>query len=233
MADPKAPYPAAGVGRLGTIAAWISAVCCLPYLLLKVVWTLGIPVGISDRSVLDSSGWVAGNALMAGIELAGLLLVLALVWPRARRLPAWLLLFPVWVGTGLLFEVVVGAALMGLFSPAAEASGESTDLGGFQPWVFVLVYSSFAGQGVALAIAFACHVRARWGWLLGHHGDDSRNAAAKGHQHAAKQFTRRTSVRPHQTLSSRHGGRPVVGQPRQFTVDLLVFMREPGDPLTS
>jgi hypothetical protein len=33
--------------------------------------------------------------------------------------------------------------------------------------VFVVVYAGFAGQGVALAIAFACHVRARWGWLLG------------------------------------------------------------------
>ena len=55
---------------------------------------------------------------------------------------------------------------MGLLSPSSQASSGSTDLGGFQPWVFVVVYSSFAGQGVALAIAFACHVRARWGWLL-------------------------------------------------------------------
>jgi hypothetical protein len=33
--------------------------------------------------------------------------------------------------------------------------------------VFVMVYASFAGQGAALAIAFACYVRARWGRLLG------------------------------------------------------------------
>jgi hypothetical protein len=33
--------------------------------------------------------------------------------------------------------------------------------------VFVVVYGGFAGQGLALAIAFACHVRARWGRLLG------------------------------------------------------------------
>jgi hypothetical protein len=167
MTDAKVLYATSGVGRLGTAAAWISAVCCLPYLFLKVVWTLDIPVGITDRSVLDSSGWVAGNAVMAVIELAGLLLVLALVRPWARRVPAWILLFPVWVGTGLLFEIVVGAALAGLFSSTSQASSGTTDLGGFQPWVFVLVYSSFAGQGVALAIAFASHVRARWGRLLG------------------------------------------------------------------
>jgi hypothetical protein len=164
-AGAKVSSRAAGVGRLGTAAAWISAICCLPYLILKVAWTVGLPVGITDRSVLHSHGWAAANALMAAIELAGLLLVLALTRPWARRVPAWLLLFPVWVGTGLLFHVVVGAALAGLSSAASHASGGS--LGGFQPWVFVMVYASFAGQGAALAIAFACYVRARWGRLLG------------------------------------------------------------------
>jgi hypothetical protein len=81
--------------------------------------------------------------------------------------PAWLLLLPVWVGIGLLFEVAVGAVLVGVVSASSQASSGSTDLGGIQPWVFVMVYASFAGQGVALAIAFACHVRDRWGWLLG------------------------------------------------------------------
>ena len=153
-----------GLAGLGAAAAWISAVCCLPYLVLKVAWTAGAPVGITDRSVLHSHGWAAANALMAAIELAGLLLVLALTRPWARRLPTWLLLFPVWMGTGLLFRVVVGTALLGLFARPSQASGS---LGGFQPWVFVMVYASFAGQGAALAIAFACYVRARWGRLLG------------------------------------------------------------------
>ncbi|HZC52879.1 MAG TPA: hypothetical protein VE441_10320 [Mycobacterium sp.] len=166
MTDVKVPHHVAGIGRLGTAAAWISAVCCLPYLALKLLWTIDVPVGISDRSVFDESGWAAGNALMAVIQLVGLLLVLALTRPWARRVPAWLLLFPAWVGTGILFQVAVGALLVGLLSPPSQASG-STDFGGIRPWVFVVVYSAFAGQGAALAIAFACHVRARWGWLLG------------------------------------------------------------------
>jgi hypothetical protein len=165
VGDAKVSEGDAAVGRLGTAAAWISAVCCLPYLFLKIVWTLDVPVGITDRSVLDDNGWVAANALMAVVQLVGLLLVLALTRPWSRRVPAWLLLFPAWVGTGLLFQVVVGAVLMGLFAPPSDASGE--DLGGFAPWVYVLVYASFAGQGIALAIAFACHVRSRWGRLLG------------------------------------------------------------------
>jgi hypothetical protein len=136
----------------------------MPYLVLKVLWTFDVPVGIADRSVLDSSGWVAANALMAVVELAGLLLVLGLTRSWARRAPTWLLLFPMWVGTGLLFQVVVGAALMGASS---ASSGESAETGEFQPWVFAIVYPSVAVQGVALAIAFASHVRARWGHLLG------------------------------------------------------------------
>lgn len=164
MTDATELHRPAGVGRLGTAAAWISAICCLPYLFLKLVWTLDIPVGITDRSVLHGSGWVAGNALMAGIELAGLLLVLALTRPWARRVPAWLLLFPAWVGTGLLFQVVVGAALTGLFSATSHTS--NVDTGGIQPWVFVVVYATFAGQGIALTIAFACYIRARWSPLL-------------------------------------------------------------------
>ena len=163
MADAKAPDHAWEVGRLGRGAAWISAIGALPYLALKVLWTFDVPVGIADRSVLDSGGWVAANALMAVVELAGLLLVLGLTRSWARRAPTWLLLFPVWVGTGLLFQVVVGAALMGVSS---ASSGESADTGEFQPWVFAIVYPSFAVQGVALAIAFASHVRARWGRLL-------------------------------------------------------------------
>jgi hypothetical protein len=76
-----------------------------------------MPVGITGPSLLHSSGWVAGNGLMAVIQLAGLLLVLALPRPWAQGLPAWLPLFPVWVGTGLLFQVAVGAVLVGVFSP--------------------------------------------------------------------------------------------------------------------
>jgi hypothetical protein len=169
---PRAPARSErrAIGRLGMVAAWVSAVCCLPYLFLKVVWTLDIPIGISDRSMLDDGGWVAANALMAVVQLVALTVVLVLVLPAARRLPAWLLLFPVWVGTGLLFDVAVGSALLGLES--TQSSGSGMDTGGIEPWVYVLVYASFAGQGVALAIAFACHVRARWGSLLGRRTGD-------------------------------------------------------------
>jgi hypothetical protein len=107
---------------------------------------------------------------MAVVQLAAVALVLALVRPWSARVPTWLLLFPVWVGTGLLFQVVVGSALVGLSSTTSQGSG--MDTGGIAPWVYVVVYTSFAVQGAALAIAFTCHVRARWGRLLGERTGD-------------------------------------------------------------
>ena len=158
------------IGRLGTAAAWISAVACLPYLLLKVLWAVDLPVGVTDRSQLHSTEWVAGNALMAVVQLAAVVLVLALVRPWSYRVPTWLLLFPVWVGTGLLFQVAVGSTILGLSSTVSQGSG--IDTGGIAPWVYVMVYTAFAVQGAALAIAFTCHVRARWGQLLGERTGD-------------------------------------------------------------
>ena len=155
-------------GRLGTAAAWISAIFCLPYLVLKVVWAFGVPLGIADRSVLDSDGWVAANALMAAIELAGLLVVLALIRPWSHRLPAWLLLFPVWVGPD--FSSKSSAPRWSACSPPSrgwEARPRGVPTVGVRDDVFGL-----RGQGIALAIAFACHVRGRWGGLLSTRTDE-------------------------------------------------------------
>jgi hypothetical protein len=155
--------PSRRVRRLGTAAGWVAAVACLPYLILKLLWTLDIAVGITDRSVLDSSGWMAGNAMMAVVQLAGLVLVLTLIQPWSRRVPAWLVLFPAWLGTGLLFQVVVGVVFL---AGSAVSSDANLSTGSFQPWVFLVVYASFAAEGIALSIAFACHVQSRWGRTL-------------------------------------------------------------------
>src|SRR4051812_33528330 len=122
MTDLKVMNPTTGVGRLGMTAAWISAAACLPYLFLKVVWTLDQPVGVTDSAQLHSNESVAGNAVMAMIQLVAVVLVLALVRPWGRRAPTWLLLLPVWVGTGLLFQVMVGSAIFALSSTAAQES---------------------------------------------------------------------------------------------------------------
>jgi hypothetical protein len=95
------------------------------------------------------------------VQLVALVLVVALVRPCARRLPAWLLLFPAWVGTGLLFQIAIAFGVSGLFSAPSPATGVSADP--IQPWVYVVVYSAFIVQGCALGAAFAAHVKSRWG----------------------------------------------------------------------
>lgn len=162
---------------LVTAAVWLSVVCCFPYLFFKVVWTVGIPVGVTDTSVLDSGEWVAANALMAVLQLAGLALVLTLARPWAARLPAWVVLLPAWVGTGLLVQVVAGVLLGPLYAALPDA-GAGT--GGFAPWVFTVVYAGFTGQAVALAIVFGCHVQARWGELVGQRTGEVLARAARG-----------------------------------------------------
>src|SRR6476646_442352 len=104
MPDAEVRRQVSGVGRVGITAAWVAAICCLPYLVLKVAWTLGASLGLKDASVRHSSDWVAENAVSAGVQLVGLLLVVALTRPWAQRLPAWLVAVPAWVGTGLLFQ---------------------------------------------------------------------------------------------------------------------------------
>lgn len=168
---------ARGARGLVTTAVWVSVVCCFPYLFFKVVWTVGIPVGVTDASVLDSGEWVAANALMAVLQLAGLALVLTLARPWAARLPAWVVLLPAWVGTGLLFQVVAGVLLGPL---AAGGSNAGAGTGGFAPWVFTVVYAGFAGQAAALAVVFGCHVQARWGQLVGQRTDTVLARAARG-----------------------------------------------------
>ena len=80
------------------------------------------------------------------------------------RLPAWPLVFPMWVGTGLL-EPVVAMVPIGygveLLRPGTLASSSALDA-----WVPVVVYGGFTVQALALLTAFALYARERWAKLL-------------------------------------------------------------------
>jgi hypothetical protein len=79
------------------------------------------------------------------------------------RAPASLVLFPMWVGSGLLGTVVVATPLSLL---AGAVSGEALVADApdipVEPWVYGIVYTGFALQGVALLTAFLLYARARW-----------------------------------------------------------------------
>ncbi|GAA1143178.1 hypothetical protein F4556_005853 [Kitasatospora gansuensis] len=169
-----------GALRRGLCA--VAVVATLPYLTLKLLWLCGSTVGFTgeaDLSIDADALWVA-NLVTFGMDAVALLLALAFVRPWGRRVPVGLLVFPMWVATGLLGSIVLelplifGAQLvLGDEPPAAQQ-------GWLDPWVFVLVYGGFVLQGLALIAGFVLHARERWAVLLGSRiGDLPRTATLR------------------------------------------------------
>ncbi len=156
--------------RPRTVAGVLAIAFAVPYVVLKILWTAGVGVGVTDPELLNQPGMATANAVTGLLEVAGIALALALIRPWGMRIPLWLLLFPLWVGTGLLapFAVIVPVAFgADLFYPnVVETSGE------LAPWVHPTVYGGFALQGIALFVAFAYYARDRWGTVLNGRTDD-------------------------------------------------------------
>jgi hypothetical protein len=95
-------------------------------------------------------------------------LALVLTRPWGRRVPAWLLAFPVWVATGLLAPIMAGFPLQ-LLGRALSDDGGAASVSGraafLDEWVFAVVYTGFIVQGLALGALFVLYARDRWGRL--------------------------------------------------------------------
>ncbi|MEV4111980.1 hypothetical protein [Nonomuraea sp. NPDC049695] len=146
----------AGIGRV--TAAIVAVAAMLPYLTLKVLWLTGSSIGTTDPGLLNDPAMVGLNAMTFGMEAVGLLLAAAFATRWGLRLPAWLVLLPLWVGTGLLSTVIVTVPIMVL------AGGLSVfETGGpIEPWIYMMVYGGFIVQGAGLMTAFALYSRDRW-----------------------------------------------------------------------
>lgn len=150
--------------RTRTIAGVLAIAFALPYLVLKVLWTAGVGIGVSDPELMRQPEMVSANAFTGLLELTSVGLALALIRPWGMRIPAWLLLFPLWVGTGLLapFVAIVPIAYTAdlIDGNAVSSSGE------LAAWVPAMVYSGFALQAIALLVAFTLYARERWDRVL-------------------------------------------------------------------
>ncbi|MGP3950537.1 hypothetical protein [Streptomyces sp. 7N604] len=159
------------IARRALRTAAIAA--CLPYLSLKIAWISGSHLGIPEGSSLRNAG--TGMALANGLTVLmdGCVIVLALLLTRpwGQRTPAWLLLLPVWVGTGLLVPIMTGYPLQLLVKALGGSvnTGTATATGAKDPfldeWVFGVVYGGFIVQGLALGALFVLYARDRWGHL--------------------------------------------------------------------
>jgi hypothetical protein len=134
------------------LAGFAVVVGTLPYLTLKALWLTGNTVGLTDPAFADDESLRLLNLATAGMDVIAIVLALALTQNWGQRLPSWLVLVPIWIGTGFLAPIVLTVPLI---------VGEHTTLP-LEAWVQPVVYGGFAWQGVALLVAFVLYVRVRW-----------------------------------------------------------------------
>ncbi|PXY37534.1 hypothetical protein [Prauserella flavalba] len=139
------------------VLCYVAIAGVLPYLLLKIVWVAGGTLGATDPTFLREPAMIAGNAFTAFMDLVAILVVLAFTYDWGQRLPAWLVLFPIWVGTGFLAPIALSSPVIGL--NLAMEPGDGAQLA---TWVTPVVYGSFAWQGFTLLAAFVLYARTRW-----------------------------------------------------------------------
>ncbi|MEW1747891.1 hypothetical protein [Streptomyces angustmyceticus] len=144
----------------------IAVAACVPYLALKLLWVLGLDVGVLDTSRFSRTTWVAGNAVTFLLDAVAAVVAHTLTRPAGRRAPAWLLALPLWAASGLLLPLLtglIGGSLTGLVTGARNPLAAGDFL---QPWVFGVVYGGFLVETVTLLGAFAVYAHQRWGTLL-------------------------------------------------------------------
>ncbi len=154
------------------LAAWAA---CLPYLALKTAWVSGSHIGIPEGSPLREGGGLlaAANALGVVLDSCVVVLALALVRPWGARLPAWLMLVPLWAATGFLSPILIAfpvqslhAAVAGGGASSAGSAGTSAESELLDSWVWTTVYTGFVLQALALGALFVLYGRARWRSLI-------------------------------------------------------------------
>jgi hypothetical protein len=145
----------------GVIAAVV------PYLALKASWLAGVMIGVPEGSAAREGEFAAANIVTALLDVAAVGLALALTHRWGRRVPAWWVVVPSWVGIGLLMPAVV--KVVNGATAAALTGGEAVTLSGglVEPWVYVVVYTCFTVQGLLLTAAFWLYARDRWGDRVG------------------------------------------------------------------
>ncbi|GAA2453630.1 hypothetical protein GCM10010191_85430 [Actinomadura vinacea] len=169
--------------RLAVCYATIAA--CVPYIVLKLAWLSGSTIGWNDEEMAEGAAIYAANAITMGMDAVAVLVALAFTHPWGRRLPAWLVIVPIWVGTGLLAPIVLGLPPGLVIQTISGGPAPATaDQGGLQSWVYVIVYTGFVLQGLGLLTAFVLYARDRWAGLLTARTRD----LPAGATHAAQSF---------------------------------------------
>jgi hypothetical protein len=143
-----------------------TAAACIPYIVLKLVWLAGGDLGVTGDAAAEmhTAEYEVANAVTMGAELVAVLIAFAFTYPWGRRIPGWLMLVPMWVGTGLLAPIALGLPLGMAVQAVAGGSPlpDNEDSGDMAGWVFAVVYGGFIIQAITLMGAFVLHAWVRW-----------------------------------------------------------------------
>lgn len=145
-------------GNVRLFASGATILATLPYLTLKFAWLTGSTIGVTDPAFIGDPAVHGLNVLTAGMDVAAIVIAVALVVPFGRRVPAWLLLLPAWVASGLLGPI----ALTTVPALLASSGGSDSSLP-LESWVTPIVYGGFTIQGIGLIVGFVFYGVDRWG----------------------------------------------------------------------
>jgi hypothetical protein len=151
------------VGPVRRSLAVLAAVATLPYLALKVGWLAGGRLGLQDPEFGQGAAMLTLNALTMLLDVVALALAVVLMTRRGMRAPAWLVLPPVWVGAGLLGQILVALPLSVVARAVSPSRPSTGPLPPIEEWVFTMVYVGFGLLGVGLLGSFAVYAWQRWG----------------------------------------------------------------------
>ncbi len=143
--------------RTRKVLCWVTAGATVPYLTIKVLWICGSHLGMTDPDQLDTATYRAANAVTVLLDATVVVIAVALAYDWGRRVPAWCILPPIWIATGLLAPVVV---LLPVAAPVVVGRDSTGDA--LAGWVYAVVYGGFAVQGLLIVAAFVLYARRRW-----------------------------------------------------------------------
>lgn len=151
------------VGPARRVLAGFAALTTLPYFALKVSWLVGMRTGLNDPEFGHSGAMFWLNFLTMMLDVVALVLAVIFLTRRGLRAPAWLVLPPMWIGAGLLGQILLALPLAMIVDSVSPSHPPTDEIPPLDEWVYSLVYAGFAGLGIGLLGAFAIYARQRWG----------------------------------------------------------------------
>ncbi|UGQ13750.1 hypothetical protein LO772_09205 [Yinghuangia sp. ASG 101] len=164
--SPDSPARARSAADLRRRLAWWAIAACAPYLTLKLLWIVGVDIGIVDTGKISRGQWIAANLLTFVMDAVAAAVAHALTRPRIKRGRSWPILLPLWIASGLLGVIMIAVPLS---CGGALVGGSGNPFAGddlLRGWVYAVVYSGFIIEGTVLIGAFALYAHERWGDFL-------------------------------------------------------------------